>query len=53
MKIYIWHNTRGSADQYFVCVGDKVLFQIPNFIGRSIERMSQKKLEWRRTNDDG
>ena len=53
MKIYIWHNTRGSANQYFVCVGDKVLFQIPNFIGRLIESISQKKLEWERDNNDG
>jgi len=30
----VWHNTRGIADQYFVCKGTKVLFQIPNIIGR-------------------
>lgn len=30
----IWHNTRGIADQYFVCNGEKVLFQIPNWLGR-------------------
>lgn len=30
----IWHNTRGIADEYFVCKGDDVLFKIPNLIGR-------------------
>ena len=29
----IWHNTRGIADQFFVCKGEKVLFQIPNWLG--------------------
>lgn len=32
--MYIWHNARGYADQYFVCRNGKVLFQIPNFLGR-------------------
>ena len=34
MRYNIWHNTNGIADQYFVCKGDKVMFQIPKWIGR-------------------
>lgn len=30
----IWHNTRGQADQYFVCKDDKVLIGIPKWIVR-------------------
>lgn len=30
----VWHNTRGIADQYFLCRGNRVLFQIPKFIGK-------------------
>lgn len=39
-KFYIWHNTRGKADQYFVVNRDTdiVLFGIPKFIGRLICR---------------
>ena len=32
--MYIWNNTRGLADQYFLVHKEKVLFQIPNVIGR-------------------
>ena len=31
MKYYLWHNTREKANQYFICKGTKVLFQIPKF----------------------
>lgn len=33
-RLYIWHNTRVHADEYFVCYGDKVLFGLPKIIGR-------------------
>lgn len=33
--MYVWHNTRGIANQYFVVNSkDKVLFEIPKCIGR-------------------
>ena len=34
MRYNVWHNDRGLANQYFICKGTKVLFQIPNFIGK-------------------
>ncbi len=34
MKINIFHNMRGTANEYFVARGDKVLFKIPNFVGK-------------------
>jgi hypothetical protein len=34
MKINIFHNMRGIANEYFVARGDKVLFKIPNFVGK-------------------
>jgi hypothetical protein len=34
MKLNIFHNMRGIANEYFVCRGDKVLFKIPNFVGK-------------------
>ena len=39
-KFYIWHNTRGKSDQYFVVNRDTdiMLFGIPKFIGRLICR---------------
>lgn len=36
-KFYIWHNKRGSVDQYFICSGYKVLFQIPNWLIRLLK----------------
>ena len=38
----IWHNTRGKADQYFVVIGDRVLFQIPKWLGKVISGRPQK-----------
>ena len=32
MKLNIFHNMRGN--KYFAVYGDKVLFKIPNFIGK-------------------
>lgn len=34
MKLNIFHNMRGIANEYFVSNGDKVLFKIPNFVGK-------------------
>ena len=36
-KISIWHNTRGIANQYFICRGDKVLCQVPNILGKMFD----------------
>ena len=33
-KWNVWHNNYGEADQYFVCKGYNVKFQIPRFIGK-------------------
>lgn len=38
-KLYIWHNKRGCADQYFICSGYKVLFQIPNCLIELLKRI--------------
>ena len=38
MKYYLWHNTKEKANQYFICKGTKVLFQIPNFIALIISK---------------
>ena len=35
----IWHNTRGSADQYFVCNGEKA-------IDMAIEALSKPEPHW-------
>lgn len=40
-KISIWHNTRGIANQYFICHGDKVLCQIPNIIGKMLSGLTK------------
>lgn len=39
-KFYIWHNTRGVADEYWFVnkKTDKVLFYIPRWIGRLFKR---------------
>lgn len=34
MKISIYHHVQGKANQYFICKGTKVLFQIPKWLGR-------------------
>lgn len=34
MKWYIWHNTRGIANQYFICRGTHVYWQIPKWLGK-------------------
>ena len=36
--MHIWHNTRGNADEYFICKGNKVLFRIPKWVGRWFEK---------------
>ena len=38
MKYYLWHNTKEKANQYFICKGTKVLFQIPKFIALIISK---------------
>ena len=40
-KLYIWHNTNGIANQYFVCKSNRVLFQIPNWLGRLLTKGEQ------------
>lgn len=34
----IWHNTRGCANQYFICNHNKVLFQIPKWLGKLLTK---------------
>lgn len=38
MKYWIWHNTRGIADEYFLVRNkdDYVFIQIPKFIGKPL-----------------
>lgn len=45
MKYYIWHNTRGIADEYFVVrkKDDIVLFGIPKILGRLIYKIKGKQ----------
>lgn len=37
MKYRIWHNTRGSADEYFITKGNDVLLKIPKWLGKLLE----------------
>lgn len=39
-KLYIWHNTRIRADEYFICYGNKVLIGIPKAIGRVLPHVN-------------
>ncbi len=43
MAVYVWHNTNGIADEYFVCKGDDVLFGIPKFIGKLLLYLKKHK----------
>lgn len=36
-KIGIYHHVQGKANQYFVSTRTKVLFQIPNWLGRLLK----------------
>ena len=38
MKLNIYHHMQGSANQYFICYGNMVYFQIPNFIGKLLTK---------------
>ena len=38
MKYKIWHNTRGSADEYFITEGNDVLLKIPKWLGKLLKR---------------
>lgn len=42
MSWHIWHNTNGQADQYFICRGYRVYWQIPHWLGRWILRKEKK-----------
>lgn len=47
MKYSIWHNTRGTADEYFVTQkhGNHVYFKIPKWIGRLLVRLREISLK--------
>ena len=36
MKLHIYHHTVGNANQYFLAYGQRVLFEIPKWIGKQM-----------------
>ena len=35
-KLHIYHHTVGTANQYFLSYGERVLFEIPKCIGKRL-----------------
>ncbi len=44
-KFSVWHNTRGIADQYYLVKGEKVLFQIPKWLGILLLQITKELYE--------
>ena len=42
-KYRIWHNTRGIADEYWLCKGNAVIYKFPKILGIKIYYTLQRK----------
>lgn len=42
MGLNIYHHVQNKANQSFVCYGNRVYFQIPNFIGKLLTKNKLK-----------
>ena len=44
-KLKVWHNTRGEADQYFLCRGVQVYCQLPKWLARLLMKLESEEWE--------